>query len=626
MKIRQQLPRLFLAFVFFSGLLSAVAVTRSTVLLPAPVFAETQGQQRFLVVHDATDVGGELAWSRLQTAMDLAHLDYDTLDLNQGLTLPPLDDYAAVVTVTEMLWKLPGEQALTLKRYVEDGGCMAVLYRGWHRVLREPFGVYNRRDPEYVTSEGHVVFVGDLFPGVQNLRVDQRHLGEFSSMGLIPLDGADIIAQTFTDGRPLIWSYSFGRGRTIYWNNDWAAIKPFRGFLIQSILAVLPAGGQAVANWATIQVDDFPNAPSIARLEPVLSEYNLRYVDWLYQVWYPDVLSLARKYDIPLSWYIVFNYNNKVSAPFDFIEWENARIEFNDQQVLFGPLIASQVKRSQDEMGFHGYNHISLLAGNWGSLENMIAGLEAANARWQQVGLDEPAHTYVPPNNLYDIEGLQALRTVFPSIRAIAGQNSGTFEEGGDRQFGPDPLDPYFYDLPRWTDGYVWDDTIRWQLISEVGMFGVWTHFIHPDDVINIPLYYPYDPELRNPGGFPWRGDAFGRDDGMYYQFDKALDFAAEHYPWLRYMTTYESYLEMQRYDASRVAFHFLAPDEMAVTFVGEPTHFLLRFNDGRRLDLNNIVGARFVGMQAGDGYLLYVLEGVSDTARLKLLFPEGAS
>ncbi len=621
--LRNRLPRIFLALVFALGLLGTAGIAQRTSLSAPPAYASLPGQ-RFLVVHDATDVGGELGWSNLRTAMNLAHLEYDVHDLNVTTTLPALGDYSAVITMTELLWKLPGEQALALKDYVAGGGHLAVLYRGWNRVLREVFGVYNRRDPEYAINKHAVVFDGDLFPGVQGILLPELPVGRFSGLSVLLTDNPIVIARSDGDNHPVIWRNSFGEGEVIYWNNDWAAIKEFRGYLIQSILSILPVGGQAIANWATLQIDDFPNASSTARLEPITSEYNLRYVDWLYQHWYPDVTGLSRKYGLPLTWYPVFNYNATVKPPFDFREWANATIEINDQQVLFGPFMASQVRRGLgEEVGLHGYNHISLLTAIWGSEDNMLAALTAADERWRQDGFGDPPRTYVPPNNMYDMNGVTALHTVFPSIRAIAGINTGSFEEGGDREFGPEPLNPTFYELPRWTDGYRFDDSLRWGISSEVGMFGVWTHFIHPDDVINIPLYYPFDPLLRNPDSLPWRGDSMGRHDGLYYQLDSILNFVTENYPWLHFVTTYESFLEMERYDASRASFHVLASDQMAVTFTGSPTPFQIRLNDGRRIDLNSVSGARFVALREGDGYVIYVFEGTADTAQMRLLFPQ---
>jgi len=429
-------------------------------------------EQRLLLFHNTQDIGGEQGLHQLETALKLAHLKYDLQDLRVSTDLPDLSEYSAIVFATESQYLFNGDQANTLKDYIAGGGGAAVLYRGYNRILREAFGIYNPRDPEFFDGDDNAQFVADLFPGANGLIVERKNLGRFSYLDILTLEGVAPIAAFQGSGRPLIWSYRFGEGRTIFWNNDWLAIKQFRGFAIQSILSVMPAAGQAIANWATIQVDDFPNAPSIAEREPLATEYNgIRFVDWVHEVWVPDMLGLAHEFGYPYSWYVVFNYNNTVSPPFDFNEWTNATVEFNGQDVLFGPYIGYQVQRGPHEFALHGYNHISLLNSTWGSLENMVAGLEEARRRWEADSLGDPPRTYVPPNNLYDEDGVAALKAVFPTIRAIAGQSSGVKEEGGDQEFEPDARDPYFYDLPRWTDGYVFDETLRHAFERETELF-----------------------------------------------------------------------------------------------------------------------------------------------------------
>lgn len=581
-----------------------------------------QPAQRLLVIRDRSEPGDEQAFSQLEVALNLAHLQFDSYDINASAPLPVLDGYSAVVIVTETLWRLPGADALRIKEYVRAGGGLAVLYRAYNRVLRETFGMYNRRDPDFVSTAAQIEFVADLFPGVKGVTIPPGSVvGDFSSLAAIPLQGVRVLAQSAGDGRPLMWDWRFGDGRVIYWNNDWLSIREFRGYAIQSILSVLPVGVQASASWATIHIDDFPNAASTFPLEPIASEYGLRFVDWIVQVWLPDMEALQRKYGIPYTYLAVFNYNDLTRAPFDFAEWENARIPFDEQQILFGPFITNRVRRGRNELGLHGYNHISLLTSDWMRQRNMEQALEAVMERWQAENYGDPPLAYIAPNNLFDVTALAALRKTIPSIHVVATNPTGDFETGGQREFGPEPWDPYFYALPRWTDGYRFTDEFRFVMTSQVAMFGVWTHFVHADDVVNIPLYYPHDAGLRNPDTLPWRGDASGRN-GLYYQFDEMLDFVTTTYPWLRFLTTAESYQEMLAYDASRPTFHFARPDELRVTFEGPPTNFIVRVNDGRRVDLNSLNGARYISHTDGEGYVLYVFEGLNEVATLRLFEP----
>jgi len=157
-------------------------------------------------------------------------------------------------------------------------------------------------------------------------------------------------------------------------------------------------------------------------------------------------------------------------------------------------------------------------------------------------------------------------------------------------------------------------------MISELGMMGIWTHFMHPDDVIHTPANYPHSPYHRNPNYWPWRGDHSGEKNGFYYRFLRWLDFVEATYPWLRYVPTDESYDILRAHLENQVTVD-LKPHEV-VLHSTTPTYFQVRINDGRRVYLNALQGAQFVHVHYGEGYTLYTLRGVEEEVHLKLLMP----
>jgi hypothetical protein len=222
-------------------------------------------------------------------------------------------------------------------------------------------------------------------------------------------------------------------------------------------------------------------------------------------------------------------------------------------------------------------------------------------------------------------EGFEALHRAFPSIRVFKGVGIGApFDEGGDRELAPEPWDDHFFAMARWTDGYVMHDEIRFQLLSQLGNLGLWTHFVHPDDVLNNSTNYPGSPkeDLRNPNDMWWRGDHTGEKKGMYYTLDKMLAYVEKNFPWLRYMTTREAYPKLLDYYATDVTYDFTDPEEVKVTFDGKPGYFYLRFNDGRRVDMAKLKNAQIIHVYEGDDHVIYVICATGEEVRLGTFTP----
>ena len=69
----------------------------------------------------------------------------------------------------------------------------------------------------------------------------------------------------------------------------------------------------------------------------------------------------------------------------------------------------------------------------------MELALKAAKKRWIVDNVGEAPFTYVPPHNIYDSIGVQALHDIFPSIKVMACLYFGDFKKGGNREYSPEP-------------------------------------------------------------------------------------------------------------------------------------------------------------------------------------------
>ena len=584
-----------------------------------PVYADVP-EQKFLIIHDSADQFGELCYKQTTKALDYAKIAHDSLDLSAEEGLPDLSFYSGLLFTTEFIKKLDEEECGKIKGFVANGGNLTVLYPGWNPHLGDLFGIANQ--PELVQTESGLRCEEDFFPGVKGLEIPEERASSIPTLDVVLSKDDRVMATSITHGKPLLWQRTYGKGRVLFWNGQWLSDMETRGFIIQSILASQGLAVASIANIGVIFIDDFPQDSSTIKLEPVKTEFNLSMADFYSQVWFPDMVDIARRYDLKYTGVVLFNYNGRIEPPFDFRGWEHAKVKIGWQEVPYGVFFGQKLSQDADwELGLHGYNHESLTLKDWESVESMVSALEAARKRWQEDSLGELPFTYVPPHNVYDAAGMEALAKAFPSIKVVAGAAIGDFEEGSNREFGPEPWRKDLFDIPRWTWGYVLNDEAKFHILSELGTFGIWTHFIHPDDVFHTPQNYPDADEWRNPQSLPWRGDRTGRKDGLYYKFMDLLEYVQKHYPWLRYMTAREAYFELRKY-LSIEAHYSLRPREIVATFSDYPAYFQVRINDGRTLDLNGMANCQLVGIYKGDGYTIYTLRAVGKKVSLKLILP----
>lgn len=594
-----------IVLVVWGGIGFATVINKVT-FQPQPTYAGSP-PQKVLLVHDSADDASRMTCDQVVTALNYAKVAHEDVDMARGAPFASLERYTAILLATESISRLGEEDALKIKEYVTSGGGLVVFARARHPVLDAVFGISGRQTPGEVTISTGINFVGDLLPGLEGLRIEAQDIGEFKALDTTTLDGVELLATTGDGSHPLIWRQQFGQGRVIYWNNDLPASKPFRGLVVQSVLAVHSGAVMSLANVGLFHVDGFPAPPPT---RDMAGEPGLSAADFIHRQWFPDMIALARKYGLKITWLTIFNHNDHTEPPWGFDEWERTTVEIEGHEVPFCTYMAHQAGRGGHELALQGYNRQSLQLDLWGnSEENIEAALEGVRQRWQQDSLGPLPVTYVPPAGLYDKHGLAALHASCPSVKVIGSRAFGRFEEGGAREFGPEPWDDDLFTIPRWTSGYADNSYTRLLALSELNTFGVWTHHVHRDDV--------FAPTSNS----PWRGTDASQN-GMYDQLDELLGWNEQHYPWLRHLTTARAYPEFLNYFDTDATYTFEKAYQVTITFSNHPTYLLLRLNDGRRLDLNSMVNAQIVSYYKGTGYYQYVLKGLAQEVRLGLLIP----
>lgn len=125
---------------------------------------------------------------------------------------------------------------------------------------------------------------------------------------------------------------------------------------------------------------------------------------------------------------------------------------------------------------------------------------------------------YVPPSNILSKEGRSALIKADSDLKMI----SSTYNDdiSGDQYVqkvckSSDGI----LEMPRVTSGYDNNDETKWDIYSTVSSIGIFSHFVHPDDVL----------DHERSQNINW--------EQMYKIYCEMLDNTKSEYGWLRTMT-----------------------------------------------------------------------------------------
>ena len=499
-----------------------------------------------LLVFDSTDKYGLLCYNQVIQTFNYGKISYDRFDMATGFGLPMLDKYASIVSATENLWKLNKEQCLKLEKFISSGGGLAVLYRTWNENISHLFGVKGAVEPEFNEEEGQFTIIREFLPGSKGLEFRGEDISNYK---LDVATGIDVIGNN--EQNDIVWTHNYGAGKVLYWNTGLLARKINRGFITRSVGVVQPFTVVALANIGLIDIDDYPNSSSNMKLEPIKSEFDMTISEFYTLQWYPDMLKLAKRFGLEYTSVVVFNYNGQTAPPYKFYEWLHGEIKLGGRKIKSSQYAVTSLT-DVTELGLHGYNHQPLTLENWITPDNMKLALNASKKRWEIDNLGQEPFSYIPPLNIYDSTGINTLTQVYPSIKEVGPLFLGIFEEGQFREFGTEPWNKDIYLIPRITSGFILTEFYKRAMISILSSNGIWSHFVHPDDVYPLgERYSKEDLEDSEIGELKWHGEP--AQNGLYYHFINWLEFAKENYPWLNFMNRKQAYDVMQRYDQMKI-------------------------------------------------------------------------
>jgi len=320
----------------------------------------------------------------------------------------------------------------------------------------------------------------------------------------------------------LYYTIDYGQGKVGIYNGDNLYERYFGG-ITAGILGTLNDGLiYPIINSGVMFIDDWPG-PFQGENVAIEQQYGMDIDDFLKLVWWPDMVSLSSKYGVKYTGQYVLTYNDIQKAPFDI-----GNDIFDIPMYSFG----QQLLKNDGELGLHGYNHQPLKFSDysdheydgvyapWEEKDDAITALNYAVESLKEVFPGYDLVCYVPPSNIIDDQGIEAVKEVLGTPLVMSALYVGGDVHSPSHDFKVEDDVIYF---PRLTAGSFLDDDIALSLACGMGQYGVVSHFIHPDDAL--------DPVRSR--GMEW--------EQMRLEYDKMMAYISERYPYIEYQTISEA-------------------------------------------------------------------------------------
>lgn len=512
--------------------------------------------EKYLIVYDSEFEVFSRVRDNITKVLDYIQRDYDVISVEKLTGIN--NEYSSVILIMEDINKL--RVVDELMQYVFEGGNAFFAYRlgilsNFNRIYRK-LGINEFN--EFVDSTGIRLLDNVLIKG-EGFEISNSEFIENSSMSLRLSKDSERYAESI-DGVELLWKKKHGMGNIVYFNGTMLDSKMNRGFILGSLSLLGDDFIYPIMNSKLSYIDDFPAPFPAGRNEKVSKEFNRTVPRFMKDIWWPNMLELASRYNLIYTGVIIGTYNDEVEE----ILPGSTDLEVGDF-IYYG----RELINNNGEMGIHGYNHQPLAAVDlydkelgykpWKDIETMVDSINEVNSLGEKVFKDYIYRVYVPPSNILYPEGREAILQSDTDIEIIA----SLYTIGSD-------MDPYeqefeiasdgIIEFPRLTAGYMYTDENVWRVLNGVTAHGIFSHFIHPDDVLD------YD----RTGDIGW--------SELLKNYDKFNEAIFNKYRWLRDMTASDGANELIKYVSSELKYE--NKDEYTKVYINnfyDEMYFILR-------------------------------------------------
>jgi hypothetical protein len=356
------------------------------------------------------------------------------------------------------------------------------------------------------------------------------------------------------EGVPLIWERVYGKGKILFVNGQFLDMKENRGLLSGTIGLAGNEFIYPIINAKLDFLDDFPSPSPNEYNKEIYDEFGKNVVSFYKEIWWPDMLKESNLYNIKYSSAFIETYNDLVTHQ----DLKKDRVlDDKNNLIIFG----RDVLKNGGEIGIHGYNHQPLALKDfikyedknsyksWESNETMAESLEKVSSYINEVYPGYEIRSYVPPSNILSPEGRQVIRDNLPNLKIISSLYIDSIDDSDGYLQEFKVAKDGIIDLPRISDGYKMTDDTKWNIYNALTTHGVFSHFVHPDDIL--------DPE-RN----------FGENwESLFEDYQEIQSCINENFPWVRPLTVSDAGVELMRYYDCNTVFKY---DEKGIQGVCE--------------------------------------------------------
>lgn len=476
----------------------------------------------------------EIFQETLLTTLNQMNIPYHALNIAQ-FDPEMLEKVELMLICTSDLSPISGEEMVAVFDWVNAGGRFALMMipdnGTTFQIISHKLGI-DEIGGEYEVY--HALQYVDGFVPVYNDRVLDTGLEDYT-LSVFLSEDCDVYMKTADEHAiPLLWARDQGEGRVAVFNTALMQGRMERGYALEVLYALCDTLCYPVINAGMIFIDDFPAPQPSGFDEALKAQFGYDVQGFYRNHWWPDMKELTWLYGLRYTGVLVETYNRTVEPPFEPDSEDRTLIQYYMSELL----------QSGGEVGLHGYNHQPLCPDGfqyadedyitWPSIQNMRLATAELLRYGQSILPYASFTTYVPPSNYLSQEGQQAVLDAAPDVTTI----SGLFlpEDGVDALVQEFEETENTISVPRISYGFTVDAYNELAIAHELMLQGVFSHFIHPDDVLDIE-----------------RGADLGWTR-MYEDFTALLEKITQAYPPLRWYTASEGAAAVQRYDRVQVA------------------------------------------------------------------------
>jgi len=490
--------------------------------VPVSFVEEDQDEtEKHCMVYDSADEISVNYYENFQEVYRYIQQPYSVQDVAK---INPSFDSCQAVIILSTVEVLAGSIA-KLESYIDGGGYVfftRMVHPGpvFTQIYRK-LGIVNYW---YVIGNDNIEFTSNLLIGQNGVTFADDYF--YNDSISVELDHkSELLAKG--DLSPLIWRYEHGDGAVVVYNGNNLFAKSNRGLVVGSISKLIPNYIYPIFNAKLFYIDDYP-APMSTNYNPKITmEYNRNISSFFKDIWWPDMIRAAKKYDLKYTAVAIEDYNNIVETPLPSYRQEDLT-----NLIVYG----REVLKTGGEIGIHGYNHQPLQFREeiakeydyvtWRSYEDIEASINEVLSYMNKAFPSYDPVSYVPPSNILSDEGRRALAENWESLRVIASlyeidpQGYSYVQEFEIAEDG-------IVEMPRITSGYTDAPDMLWLEASIMTIHGFISHFIHPDDIFDD----------HRSGDKGW-GE-------LYEDFGHMLSRMENTYPWLKAQTSGEAAIQV---------------------------------------------------------------------------------